>query len=120
MGDPDGWIYLLRYVKCGKRKCRSCAEGGHGPYWYRFKRRDGKVRSEYCGKKQPADARPYDAGPVTITDNKGRVRKVLRRSREERGRKRELPRRPRLSKLHRQRISLGLRLYHERYRERGY
>ncbi len=44
----------LEMVKCGKERCRKCAEGpGHGPYWYLYLRRNGKLTSRYIGKMLP-------------------------------------------------------------------
>lgn len=39
-------VYQSEKVKCGKAQCRSCP---HGPYWYAYFRRDGKLRSKYVG-----------------------------------------------------------------------
>jgi hypothetical protein len=34
----------LERVKCGKTRCKKCKEGeGHGPYWYLYYRRSGKL-----------------------------------------------------------------------------
>jgi hypothetical protein len=44
----------LEMVKCGKERCRKCKEGpAHGPYWYLYFRRNGKLTSRYIGKKIP-------------------------------------------------------------------
>ena len=44
----------LEMVKCGKDRCRKCAEGpAHGPYWYLYYRRNGKLTSRYIGKMVP-------------------------------------------------------------------
>ena len=44
----------LEMVKCGKERCRKCREGpAHGPYWYLYFRRNGKLTSRYIGKKIP-------------------------------------------------------------------
>ena len=44
----------LEHVKCGKARCRKCSEGGgHGPYWYLYYRRSGKLTSRYIGKMIP-------------------------------------------------------------------
>jgi hypothetical protein len=41
-------------VKCGKTRCRKCERGeGHGPYWYLYFRRNGKLTSRYIGKTIP-------------------------------------------------------------------
>ena len=46
----------LERVKCGKDRCRKCAEGpAHGPYWYLYFRRNGKLTSRYIGKMLPDD-----------------------------------------------------------------
>lgn len=59
------WTYRCEYVCCGRCSTR-CA---HGPYWYRYRRENGRLKKEYCGKTDPrpeaerkrAAARP--AGP---------------------------------------------------------
>ena len=44
----------LEMVKCGKTRCRKCREGpAHGPYWYLYFRRNGKLMSRYIGKRIP-------------------------------------------------------------------
>jgi hypothetical protein len=44
----------LEMVKCGKTRCKKCREGGgHGPYWYLYFRRNGKLTSRYIGKRIP-------------------------------------------------------------------
>lgn len=53
------WTYILQRVCCGKGNCRRC--GGrnytHGPYWYAYRRMDGKLMSHYVGKQwQPVDS----------------------------------------------------------------
>ena len=46
----------LEMVRCGKERCKKCAEGsGHGPYWYLYFRRNGKLTSRYIGKMIPDD-----------------------------------------------------------------
>jgi uncharacterized protein DUF6788 len=41
-------------VKCGKDRCKKCREGpAHGPYWYLYFRRNGKLTSRYIGKMIP-------------------------------------------------------------------
>ncbi len=53
--DQQGGTYRLELVSCGKPNCTRCAEGpAHGPYWYRYYRRGGKVVSKYVGKALPA------------------------------------------------------------------
>lgn len=40
----------LEYVRCGKPGCR-CTRGQlHGPYWYRYQRVNGKLKSTYLGR----------------------------------------------------------------------
>ena len=54
------WSGTLRLerVKCGKERCKKCAEGGgHGPYWYLYFRRHGKLTSRYIGKELPPELR---------------------------------------------------------------
>src|SRR5215216_6773462 len=44
----------LEMVKCGKERCKTCGRGeGHGPYWYLYFRRNGKLTSRYIGKTIP-------------------------------------------------------------------
>jgi hypothetical protein len=44
----------LEMVKCGKERCKKCERGeGHGPYWYLYFRRNGKLTSRYIGKMIP-------------------------------------------------------------------
>lgn len=46
--------YRLQGVRCGKENCR-CARGKlHGPYWYSYARSEGKIKSQYVGKKLPS------------------------------------------------------------------
>ena len=44
----------LERVTCGQLGCRKCKEGeGHGPYWYLYYRRSGKLTSRYLGETIP-------------------------------------------------------------------
>jgi hypothetical protein len=64
--DNQGGTYRLEMVSCGKDRCCKCADGpGHGPYWYRYYRRGGKVVSRYVGKDLPAGAGPGAPAPVS-------------------------------------------------------
>lgn len=49
--------YQQEKRRCGKAGCRcvvgEVAEVGHGPYWYAYWKKRGKVRSQYVGKKAP-------------------------------------------------------------------
>ncbi len=46
----------LERVKCGKARCKKCQKGpSHGPYWYLYYRRGGKLTSRYVGKRVPAE-----------------------------------------------------------------
>lgn len=45
------WTYRSEYVRCGRR-CGGCP---HGPYWYRYRRQDGRVKKEYCGRVDPRE-----------------------------------------------------------------
>lgn len=61
--DQQGGAYRLELVSCGKPNCTRCAEGpAHGPYWYRYYRRGGKVVSKYVGKTLPAADTAEQAG----------------------------------------------------------
>ena len=42
-----GLDFYVKYVYCGKEKCRSCP---HGPYLYASRRKGGKVKSVYLGR----------------------------------------------------------------------
>jgi len=42
-----GFDFYVKYVYCGKEKCRSCP---HGPYLYVSRREGGKVKNVYLGK----------------------------------------------------------------------
>jgi hypothetical protein len=42
-----GLDFYVKYVYCGKGKCRSCP---HGPYLYVSRREGGKVKNVYLGK----------------------------------------------------------------------
>ena len=45
--------YRLQVVRCGKQTCK-CREGElHGPYWYAYWIENGKMKSQYIGKKLP-------------------------------------------------------------------
>lgn len=49
---PAG-CYRLEKVRCGKPNCR-CAGGKlHGPYWYLYRRKGGRLASKYVGKRLP-------------------------------------------------------------------
>jgi len=46
----------LEMVKCGKERCKKCREGpAHGPYWYLYFRKNGRLKSRYIGKMIPDD-----------------------------------------------------------------
>ena len=41
-------------VSCGKKACKRCADGpSHGPYWYLYYYRRGRLASRYLGKSLP-------------------------------------------------------------------
>jgi len=42
--------FRAEYVKCGKPTCGSCP---HGPYWYGYQKRKGKLHKRYIGKVDP-------------------------------------------------------------------
>ena len=48
----------LEYVRCGKASCHCAQDAGHGPYWYAYSRKAGRLISEYIGK----DARKFSPG----------------------------------------------------------
>ena len=48
--------YQQEGVKCGKHGCK-CSKGQlHGPYWYLYQRKGGKLIKKYVGKRKPPDA----------------------------------------------------------------
>jgi hypothetical protein len=70
-GRPGGsGYYQLEKVRCGKKGCRKCAEGAaHGPYLYRYFRKDGRMTSEYINNSpehvvQADQAGLYEAAGV--------------------------------------------------------
>jgi len=58
------WFYQCEYVKCGKPTCKRCP---HGPYWYGYKRDNGKMKKKYCGKKDPREPGETGAEKVPIS-----------------------------------------------------
>lgn len=51
--------YRLERVRCGSKKCK-CASGElHGPYWYAYWSESGRTRSQYVGKKLPAQKKRH-------------------------------------------------------------
>ena len=40
----------LEYVRCGKASCHCFQDAGHGPYWYAYARKAGRVTSAYISK----------------------------------------------------------------------
>jgi uncharacterized protein YgiM (DUF1202 family) len=51
----ENQTYRLEMVRCGKEKCK-CSRGElHGPYWYSYTRVNGKVKSQYVGKRLPTE-----------------------------------------------------------------
>lgn len=51
---------LCQYRKCGRKYCKTCANGGaHGPYYYLYKRYNNQIFSLYIGLKKPIDMQPY-------------------------------------------------------------
>ncbi len=74
-GEGREMSLQLEMVSCGD--CPKCLAGGkvHGPYWYRYFRRGGKMISEYVGKeigskdsneKYPKGATPEDLFPERV------------------------------------------------------
>lgn len=46
--------YQFEQVRCGKAACRRCNDGpGHGPYWYVYERREGRLVRSYHGRAVP-------------------------------------------------------------------
>jgi Family of unknown function (DUF6788) len=44
------WTYQLETVRCGKEGCHCNEETAHGPYWYGYRRENGRTKSKYIGK----------------------------------------------------------------------
>ena len=40
----------LEYVRCGKASCHCAHDACHGPSWYAYSRKAGRVTSAYLGK----------------------------------------------------------------------
>lgn len=54
-GSTGQWLQS-EMVRCGKARCKKCAEGdGHGPYWYLYftNPKTGRYTSKYVGKTIP-------------------------------------------------------------------
>jgi hypothetical protein len=51
-------VVLEQFVRCGKPGCR-CAQGEalHGPYFYRFERRGGRLVKRYVKRSEAPEAR---------------------------------------------------------------
>lgn len=43
-------VFESEKIKCGRKNCRSCP---HGPYWYLYSTRKGKLSKTYLGKELP-------------------------------------------------------------------
>ncbi len=55
--SPRGTLQR-EYVRCGKKNCRKCAEGpAHGPYWYHYFYKNGRLTSRYVGKEPKEEHR---------------------------------------------------------------
>lgn len=54
-GESGRWLEHER-VNCGR--CKRCVGGGrhHGPYWYLYEYRGGRMRSRYVGRRLFGDA----------------------------------------------------------------
>lgn len=63
---PQGH-YRRELVNCGKERCGKCAGGrpSHGPYWYHYARRNGRLTSRYIGKILPGADPGQDPLPDT-------------------------------------------------------
>ena len=57
-GDAVREPLRLEYVRCGKASCHCAHDACHGPYWYAYSRKAGRVTSAYLGK----DARKCTRG----------------------------------------------------------
>lgn len=73
-GDGRGHI-RWEMINCGD--CHKCHAGlrPHGPYWYQYRWKDGKLKGKYLGKRIPAAAaseshpegsRPEDVYPASV------------------------------------------------------
>ena len=53
-----GVTYQHEKIRCGNPTCK-CAKGSlHGPYWYAYSKKNGKLSSKYIGKNLLADVNP--------------------------------------------------------------
>lgn len=50
MIDAEEWTLEAQWVRCGKHRCKTCP---HGPYWYGFQHKGGKMKSKYLGRLAP-------------------------------------------------------------------
>lgn len=65
----DGWTYIQQAVKCGKPGCKCAAGDLHGPYWYAYRRCEGRVVSKYIGKDfQPVEL--FEEGEAETNHNR--------------------------------------------------
>jgi hypothetical protein len=49
--QTKGATLRLEFVTCGKEHCHCASDRGHGPYWYAYERKGGKLTSRYIGKR---------------------------------------------------------------------
>jgi hypothetical protein len=76
----DGWTYRSELTKCTKPSCKTCGARtyAHGPYWYAFRHRQGKLEKVYVGRElrrvaEVQRARRAKAGPSSLLPKTGRA-----------------------------------------------
>jgi hypothetical protein len=72
-----GLVFYVKYVYCGKERCRSCP---HGPYLYVSRREGSKVKSLYLGRADSGVLTKRDkivAKVLELVDEYERSRKQL-------------------------------------------
>jgi len=67
------WTYRLRYVRCGKPSCHCRLQPSHGPYWYGYEHRGGKVYSKYFGKRPTTTFFTYTTAKAPPVDPRWRL-----------------------------------------------
>jgi len=69
MRTKDGWTVTQESVKCGKKGCKKCP---HGPYFYGYKKVDGKMQKRYFGKIKPDVIHKDEETPKKTTKAKAK------------------------------------------------
>ena len=69
-----GGVTLRReHVRCGKEGCHCAANEGHGPYWYAYYRKAGRLTSMYIGVSRINQLRRIEVLRTARNRGRGRV-----------------------------------------------